>query len=154
MPIKNKDLIELYINNFATRSFRNTADLDYIAARMCYRAALYSQFLWSALQAFEKYYKAILLYNRIVAKDIKHDLAIAQKYAKKLCFVIELSASSIKLLEHLNSYGQYRYLEVSYFVKGSVFAELDKAVWELRRYCRVLDIPFQFQVKNLFQCLP
>ncbi len=141
--------IDAHLNSFATRCFRDIADRDYIAARMCYRAGLISQFHWSALQAFEKYFKAILLYNRIKAKNIGHDLALAQKFANKAPFNIKLSESSIKLLTHLNHYGRYRYLETSYSIYGPKLTELDKAVWELRRYCRVMNYQLTLQDKTL-----
>lgn len=133
------DAIDAYINNFATRSFRDVADRDYISARMCYRSGLFSQFHWSALQAFEKYFKAILLYNRIKAKDVRHDLSKAQEYANKAPFPIKLSKTTVDLLNHLDSYGRFRYLETSYYIDGPKLIELDKAVWEVRRYCRVMD---------------
>ncbi|MEO7863422.1 MAG: hypothetical protein ABIU05_23895 [Nitrospirales bacterium] len=41
------------INDFAIRSFRDTADGDYGAARMAFRAALYQQFFWASQQAVE-----------------------------------------------------------------------------------------------------
>ena len=131
--------LDAQLNSFASRCFRDIADRDYISARMCYRAGLISQFHWSSLQAFEKYYKAILLYNRIKAKNINHDLELAQKRAEVAPFQIKLSTSSLKLLAHLNDYGRFRYLETSYFIYGPKLVELDKAVWELRRYCRVMD---------------
>ncbi len=131
--------LDAHLNSFATRCFRNVADCDYISARMCYRAGLISQFHWAALQAFEKYFKAILLYNRIKAKNIRHNLADAQKLTQRAPFTIRLSDVSKKLLSHLNDYGRFRYLETSYFIRGPKLVELDKAVWELRRYCRVLD---------------
>jgi hypothetical protein len=65
---------EILINDFATRSFRDVGDYDYISARMAYRARLYPQFLWSGLQTIEKYLKCILLLNRIPAKGVWHDL--------------------------------------------------------------------------------
>lgn len=135
--------IDAHLNDFASRCFRDIADRDYISARMCYRAGLISQFHWSALQAFEKYFKAILLYNRIKAKNIGHDLGKAQAEAKKAPFEIRLSETSARLLDHLDSFGRFRYLETSYFIHGPKLVELDKAVWELRRYCRVLnyDLP-------------
>jgi HEPN domain-containing protein len=133
------DNLDVHLNSFASRCFRDVADRDYISARMCYRAGLISQFHWAALQAFEKYFKAILLYNRIRAKDLRHDLARAREYSEKIPFKIRMSISSLKLLDHLNDYGRFRYLETSYFIYGPKLVELDKAVWELRRYCRVLD---------------
>lgn len=131
--------IEAHLNSFASRCFRDVADRDYISARMCYRAGLISQFHWASLQAFEKYFKAILLYNRIKAKNVGHDLALAQKHAEKAPFQVKLSDLSLKLLAHLDNYGRFRYLETSYFIHGPKLVELDKAVWELRRYCRVMD---------------
>jgi hypothetical protein len=41
--------MHILVNDFAIRSFRETADKDYIAARMAYRARLIQPFLWSAL---------------------------------------------------------------------------------------------------------
>ena len=131
--------IEALLNNFASRCFRDVADRDYISARMCYRAGLISQFHWSALQAFEKYFKAILLYNRIKANNINHSLTEAQKALCRAPFSIRLSDSSKELLDHLDNYGRFRYLETSYFIHGPKLYELDKSVWELRRYCRPLD---------------
>ncbi len=138
--------IDTYINSFATRCFINVADHDYINARLCYRAALISQFHWAALQAFEKYYKGILLYNRIKAKKIRHDLAAAQKKAEELPFEIRLSESSQNFIKHLDQFGRFRYLDVPYFIYGPKLLELDRAVWELRRYCRVLD--YTIEMKN------
>jgi len=131
--------IDAYINSFASQCFRDVADRDYISARMCYRAGLIPQFHWAALQAFEKYFKAILLYNRIKAKNIGHSLSEAQKAVSKVPFSIRLSETSKKLIDHLDDYGRFRYLETSYFIHGPKLVELDKAVWELRRYCRVLN---------------
>ena len=130
---------ESLLNEFATRSFRDIADQDYISARLSYRNGLYSQFYWQALQAFEKYFKAIFLYNRIKARDIKHNLEKALKYAYELPFDMELSSSSEGFIRHINEFGRFRYLEVSYFTQGPMLVQLDRAVWETRRYCRVLN---------------
>lgn len=135
---------ETLINDFATRSFRNFADRDYISARMNYRAGLISQFQWAAHQAIEKYYKAILLYNRVKATDIGHKLKAAQRHAKRLPFEISLSPTSQKLIDHLDSMAVNRYLEHSYFTHGPKLLELDRTIWELRRYCKVIN--YQFQV--------
>lgn len=130
---------EALLNDFATRSFRDVADYDYIAARLSYRHGLISQFHWQALQALEKYIKAILLYNRIKAKNINHDLEAALKYTEKLPFKIILSHSTTELISHIGKFGRFRYLETSYFTHGPKLVQLDRAVWELRRYCRVID---------------
>lgn len=137
----NKHHIEVrdLINNFATRSFRDIADQDYIAARLSYRHGLYSQFHWQSLQALEKYLKAILLYNRIEAKNINHDIECALEHTKKLPFEILRSNSTNNFISHLSNYGRFRYLESSYEIRGPKLVELDKAVWEIRRYCKVLN---------------
>src|SRR5678815_5339299 len=103
------------LNDFATRSFRDVADLDYIAARLACRAHLHSQFNWCALQAIEKYLKAILLYNRIRAKKVNHDLGIALKLMKSLPFELDLSAPTMELIDYLGDVGRFRYLEISYY---------------------------------------
>lgn len=134
---------EILLNDFATRSFREIADQDYIAARLSYRHGLYSQFHWQSLQAIEKYLKAILLYNRIKATDINHDLERAIKHTKKLPFEILRSESTDNFIKHLSNFGRFRYLEASYYLHGPKIVELDKAVWEIRRYCDVLDYDFK-----------
>ena len=132
--------IEPLLNDFATRSFRNVADYDYIAARLSYRYGLIPQFHWQALQALEKYIKAILLYNRIKAKNINHDLEVALMHTKKLPFEITLSPSTHELIKHIGDLGRYRYLETSFFTHGPKLVQLDRAVWEIRRYCRVINV--------------
>lgn len=140
------------LNDFAVRCFRDVADQDYIIARMSYRAGLFPQFYWSALQSVEKYLKAILLFNRVKAKDIGHNLQRAFEYAKQLPFDIKLSPSSDKFIEHLDTFGRFRYLESSFCVYGPALIELDKTIWEIRRYCRVLNYEWELsegQTKNM-----
>jgi HEPN domain-containing protein len=131
--------IDPLLNDFATRSFRDVADQDYIAARLSYRHGLIPQFHWQALQALEKYLKAILLYNRIKAKDINHDLTRALKHAEKLPFSLNLSASTEEFIKHIDNFGRFRYLETSYFTHGPKLVQLDRTVWEIRRYCKTLN---------------
>jgi hypothetical protein len=52
----------------AEEVFQDQADKDYIAARSNYRMNLREQFLWSGLQACEKYLKALLLFNNLSAR--------------------------------------------------------------------------------------
>lgn len=131
--------IEILLNDFATRSFRDVADQDYIAARLSYRYGLIPQFHWQALQALEKYIKAILLYNRIKTKKINHDLTKALKRTDKLPFKLKLSPSTAEFIKHIDNFGRFRYLETSYFTQGPKLVQLDRAIWEIRRYCRVLN---------------
>jgi HEPN domain-containing protein len=144
--------IEPLLNDFATRSFRDVADQDYIASRLSYRHGLIPQFHWQALQALEKYIKAILLYNRIKAKNINHDLDIALKHTNKLPFELKLSPSTLELIKHIGNFGKFRYLETSYFTHGPKLVQLDRAVWEIRRYCRVLNYELELSdgsMKNM-----
>lgn len=131
--------INFQLNDFATRCFRDLADGDYICARMAYRAKQIEQFHWLGLQAIEKYLKAILLYNKIKAPKIGHSLSKALEKCKKLPFSLELSKSSLDLIKHLDRCGQSRYLEISHDIFGPKLIEFDEVVWEIRRYCRVID---------------
>src|SRR4051812_35219582 len=67
------------IDKFAVRSFRDTADGDYIAARMAHRPGLIQQFLWSSQQGIEKYLKGILLLNRVPEVKPTHDVGYLLK---------------------------------------------------------------------------
>lgn len=127
------------INNFAIRSFRDIGDGDYIAARLAYRAALIPQFLWSSLQAIEKYLKCVLVINRIRASK-GHDLAqILQVFETNKKFDIRLSDQTREFLLYLDTYGRHRYYETPYYAKGQELVALDRAVWEVRRYARSMD---------------
>jgi len=131
---------KILINDFAIRSFRDIADYDYISARMAYRAKLLPQFLWLGLQAIEKYLKCILLLNRIKAKRISHNLIPALELIKQCApFQLRLSNYSCKFIEYLDKYGRFRYLETPFHVKGLELPQLDLTVWEIRRYCHVLN---------------
>ncbi len=134
------DKLDRWINSYATQSFRDQADRDYITARLACRYELFPQFLWAAQQATEKYLKAILLYNRIEAKDVRHDLNVALALTQKLPFSIDLSDRTREFLGHLAEVGEYRYIDVPYDLEGHVLVDLDLAVWELRRYCQVLNV--------------
>lgn len=131
--------LDSFVNDFATRSFRDTADGDYIAARLAYRAQLIPQFLWSSLQAIEKYLKCVLVLNRVRAPK-GHDLAeILKAFEKNKKFEMHLSEATQKFLLYLDTYGRHRYYETPYFARGHELISLDRAVWEVRRYARVMD---------------
>lgn len=141
---------EPFLNDFARRAFRDIADHDYIAARLAYRHRLGDQFLWSAQQAIEKYLKAILLFNRIKAPRVKHDLDKAlKKLEEGLPFKLRLSDVSRKFLAHLDRYGRYRYFETSPYVREDHLHQLDLLVWELRRYCTLLNYTLQANGKSI-----
>jgi hypothetical protein len=127
------------VNDFAIRCFRDSADRDYIAARMSYRAALIPQFYWSSLQSIEKYLKAILLLNRVKANNVGHDLTLAFEFIERLPFEIRMSPIGKDFIKTLNAFGRFRYLEISYSIHGPMLVKLDRTVWEIRRYCRVIN---------------
>lgn len=134
--------IDILLNDFATRSFRDVADEDYIAARLAFRARLVPQFLWGSLQALEKYLKCMLVLNRIRANR-GHDLCeILAEFDAKKPFDLRLTTRSRKFLELLDTYGRHRYFEGSWYVLGGEIVDLDRAVWELRRYARVMQYEF------------
>lgn len=135
-----QDKLERYVNSFGTQSFRDQADRDYIAARLACRYELFPQFLWASHQAIEKYLKAILLYNRVNATQVGHDLALALSLTESLPFKIELSSRSRKFIAHVAEVGEFRYIDIPYYVDGHILIDLDLAVWEIRRYCQVLNI--------------
>jgi len=131
---------ERRLNDFTTRSFRDTADGDYIAARMAYRARLLPQFLWLSLQCLEKYLKCTLVLNRVSAKNIRHELTpLLDRFRVAGKFDIRMSKSSRTFVEYLDTFGRHRYFETSYHAWGLEIMQLDRAVWELRRYAQVID---------------
>lgn len=134
--------LDVKINQFATRCFRDQADADYISARMACSAQLVSPYLWASQQAIEKYLKCILLLNRIPASSVKHDLAKAldaiQQSGK---LALDLTPATQNFIKYIDDYGQYRYLEVSTFIFKNTIIELDRTVWELRRFCTLDDSP-------------
>lgn len=128
---------EAKLNDFAIRSFRDTADTDYIAARACWRLGLYYQYRWQSLQCIEKYMKCILLINRVEATKIQHNIDEGMRALQNgLPFGISLSERSKAHIKHIHESGAFRYLEISYSVLGNEYLDLDRTVWELRRYCR------------------
>ncbi len=127
------------LNDFAIRSFRDMGDNDYIAARLSFRAALIPQFEWQSLQAIEKYLKCILVLNRIKAQRTHELLALLHEVETKLSFPIRMSNQARNFITLLDARARFRYFEASYQSFGNEVFLLDKTIWELRRYARVLD---------------
>jgi hypothetical protein len=100
------------------------------------RAALPGVFLWAGQQTIEKYLKCILLLNRIPATRIYHDLTAALTAINgsgKLS--VSLTPATQEFIEYIDTYGRFRYLEVPNVAFGKNIISLDRAAWELRRYC-------------------
>lgn len=136
----NLSRTDVLLNDFAIRSFRDTADHDYIASRLSFRARLLPQFMWAGLQALEKYLKCILLINRVPLKKPTHELRpLIHLVNANAPFRLDLSPSSIQIIDHLDNFGRFRYLEVPWYVCGIQLPQLDQAVWEIRRYADVIN---------------
>lgn len=146
---------EAYINDFVTRSFRDVADKDYIAARISHRYGLDQQFLWFAEQALEKYLKAILLYNRQGTKHLNHRLSDAYSGVLALPdipfdFPEDVTAS----VAYLDAQGPNRYFEYPYYLMGEECLQLDHAVWHIRRYCYQMRHSVKRQDGTIVDLLP
>jgi len=128
------------INYFAIRCFRDTGDLDYVAARVLMKSHLSGPFLWSASQAVEKYLKCILILHRINTKDISHNLTKALTRIRELLpFRIELEEGEQELFNHLAQWNGDRYLLTSFTIDSYELLQLDSLVWKLRQYCVPLN---------------
>ena len=151
----SSDLIEAKINSYATRCFLETADRDYIHARLAYRSALLPQFRWSALHALEKYGKCILLLNRINGHNIGHKVLKSIERVKLAGrFEIPLSDQTVEFIKRLESSAADRYLASSWYSLSGDLERLDRATVEIRRYCQIFDYEFESKSGeriNLFQ---
>lgn len=138
--------LQLVLNTYAKDAFRKQADCDYVAARSNYRLRLREQFLWSSQQAIEKYLKAILLFNGIIArypseegtkKEFRHDLVRLLAAVKKIeLFSIDLESGDEEFLAYLSELGINRYLSKSAYNQRDAIQRLDRLVWRVRRYCQ------------------
>jgi HEPN domain-containing protein len=128
-----------YHLQFVNRSFRDVADADYLAARVLHRHRLFSQFLWAGQQAIEKYLKAILLYNYVSARDLRHDLNAALGRVRGISgFRLTVPSDVPEFIAYLNHQGPNRYFEWGSYTLGRELLQLDRTVWHIRRYCRWL----------------
>ena len=134
--------IDVLLDDFAVRSFRDVADADYIVARMACRSALITQYLWASQQAIEKYLKCILLLNRVPARGVRHDLQAALlEINSSRRPALDLTKRTEEFIAYLDAYGRFRYLEISNYALTTDLVTLDRAVWEVRRYCASRDLP-------------
>jgi len=118
---------------------------------MACRAALVTQYLWGSQQAIEKYLKCILLLHRIPAAHIKHDLdAALSSINASGKLKMNLTGGTKEFIKHLDLYGRFRYQEISNHAFGLEIVTLDRAAWELRRYCTLSAQPLQAILRNGF----
>ncbi|MFM8331792.1 MAG: HEPN domain-containing protein [Candidatus Methylumidiphilus sp.] len=143
MNINSSDLEKQDFLNFYATNLRNTADQDYISARMSYRANLIEPFLWSSLHAVEKYLKAILLFTgRTTFNDN------GRSYSHNICDLLNavedfdeidlrLTERARLFIKYLNEYGPNRYFDKQAHLQEYALDELDETVWYIRRQCYV-----------------
>lgn len=123
------------------RDLAHVADADYIAARLAYRAQLPVQFLWASQQALEKYLKVILFLERIKTRRLGHELSPALKAIEDAGLALDLTKSTQKFIAAIDRTGRFRYMEVSVVVWWHWIIALERAVWELRRFCTSAPVP-------------
>ncbi|WP_157985813.1 HEPN domain-containing protein [Teichococcus vastitatis] len=128
----------------------HTADENYIAARWCCANALYTDFLWLALHATEKYLKAVLLMNGKSARRFGHDIEGLYAQVKelagsllpgclpkpeKLAIPTWFDRTTEEFIAHLVRYGNAdnRYLIYGYNTFSQDLHMLDELVWAVRR---------------------
>ena len=137
-----------FLNDYAVRCFRDTADTEYILARIAHRLEFFGQYHWHGLHAIEKYIKSILLFNRISSKEMKHDLNCGLKLLQNLPF-FHINKTTETIIEHLNTYGHNRYLTFSYYEPDYYsLGHFDFAIWDIRKFCRQLNIEFNNDKSN------
>ena len=129
--------LQLVRNAVASECLIDMADRDYLAARVCWRTRLPEQFLWNAVQALEKQFKAILILNEQSAKGLGHNI---ERAFAKMCAIRDLRLDPPTVIRdfvrYLNRYGPNRYLERPFYLRGAEIFELDRAFWHFRRYCQ------------------
>lgn len=160
----------IILNTFA-ETLRTQADSDYIASRAAWRMQLREQFLWSALQAIEKYLKAILLYNgrstrwenlppptnRNKGSEYGHNLTrllAAVRGTDRL--ILELPNWIDDFVSAIDNFGQNRYLTKSTYSLPEWLFCLDETIWSIRRYAQTFNFHVPTTVnnsKNLFPML-
>ena len=146
---------EVVRNSFATECFRDVADEDYVSARIAYRVGFMNHFLWSALQALEKYLKAFLLINETSTIGINHNLLEAYRRAEKVPKLgFSLPPQELHLFKHLAAHGANRYLEINVYTRGDELPLLDSLVWLTRRYCQPLNYSLKMMNGQYEDLLP
>jgi len=134
------------ILNLYASLLRDIADRDYIASRIMFRAILFENFHWTALQTIEKYLKSIILFNTLV--DIRRYSHIILKLIdvvkKKVGVDFHFTEEEYNLLSRIESYGNGRYgdLCLSFYSSGlgdnhhNDLDTFDTIIYKIRKYCQ------------------
>jgi hypothetical protein len=97
----------------------------------------------------EKYLKCTLLLQRIPATDIGHNLSKAlERLQDSQSISIHLTPVTQSFIGHLEMYGAERYLTTSSVAYGHDVVRLDRAVWELRRFCTLDPGPHKLELQT------
>lgn len=127
--------LQIALDSIAREGFRDLADYDYISARVSFRLNLREQFYWSALQATEKYLKAILLFNQQTVKGLTHSVVKANKRIKESTRVpLSFDEDQLQLLVVLEEFGNNRYVTRDTRIIGYELPKLDQLIWTVRHY--------------------
>ncbi len=132
------------INHFASRMFRDVADMDYISARTLYKNECFDEFLIFSQQAIEKYLKGILMFNRVKSRKMTHKLSVLLQKCSNDVAHFKISEQTRKFIKEIDGYDDLRYAKYmfgAFMAQRSHLVELDRAVMELRRYCHN-DTPY------------
>jgi HEPN domain-containing protein len=142
------------------RMFLETADQNYIIARLAALNLLYLDFFWMGLHAVEKYLKAILLFNGQSAASQRHDIerlsrdvlalhpALSWGQFVKPDIDVQPRWTDEKVstyIARLNKRGDpnNRYLTYGFIFEMQDLLKLDQLVWQIRRHCRPFIQPVQ-----------
>jgi hypothetical protein len=145
--------------------FINTADDNYVTARLCFINVLNVDFLWLAVHTIEKFLKASLLLNGYSSigpansrKEYRHD--ITRLYETLVSFASDLlpltlnCPSQLDILWHNESPTEFlrrlyddgnadnRYQIFGYVIRSEYLHKLDQIVFAVRRLCQPLDLHF------------
>jgi HEPN domain-containing protein len=127
-------------NEFASL-FRDIADEDYISARSNYHLRLREQFFWAALQALEKYLKAILLYNQQSTHNYRHGLIRLYDDVGRISRLNFFSSTARReILGTRAGSGDNRYMSTDTYIRPENLMELDESVWNIRPYCQFVRV--------------
>lgn len=157
-PIGPPIPFQIALNVIAREAFRDQADLDYVTARQCWRMKFREQFFWAALQAHEKYLKAILLFNgrSSIAPfgapkglTYNHNLPLLVDEISTIANVPFTAPQWMKqFYVHLTDFGNNRYLTGHTYIRADYQRRLDESVWCVRRYCQDVRVKVQLSPTN------
>ena len=73
--------------------------------------------------------------KRVKAPKLGHNLAPALEAIERAGLKMDLTQGTREFIAQIDQVGQFRYMEVSFVVWWRWIMSLDRAVWELRRFC-------------------